>query len=197
MEKICAFDPCDKPRDARSRSNWCGGHKAQRCRGKEMTVIPPKMTQSERFWSKVAKTDTCWNWIGTGNQYGYGMFKTGGRTAPSITSHRFAYEQLIGPIPEGKLLDHICHNKACVNPSHLRPVNPKQNNENRGVVNKNNKSTGVRGVTISRGKFVGQITHNRQYYNLGRFDSLAEAEAAVIDKRNELFTHNDLDRLAA
>lgn len=196
MEKTCEFRPCGRPREGGNRSIWCSGHRGQRKRGKEMTPIAPRMTQLERFWSKVDQTDTCWKWAST-KRFGYGQFQTGGRNAPKLPSHKFAYELVNGPVPEGKILDHVCHDRSCVNPGHLRLVNSKQNNENRGVVNKNNKSTGVRGVTRVGSKFVGQVMHNRRNHFVGRFESLAEAESAVIEKRNELFTHNDLDRIAA
>jgi hypothetical protein len=106
---------------------------------------------------------------------------------------------LVGPIPEGLYLDHICHNPPCVNPDHLRPVTQKQNMENHSGPQKNNTSSGVRGVTwFKRDKnWKAQIGHHGKNFHIGYYSTIAEAEAAVIAKRLELFTHNDVDRRAA
>lgn len=69
------------------------------------------------FWKYVVKTDTCWIWVGAKN-YGYGYY-TDNYTKKHWRAHRFAYEMLSGPIPEGLTLDHLCRNRACVNPEHL------------------------------------------------------------------------------
>lgn len=85
----------------------------------------------QRFWSKVRIIpDCCWEWqAGLRKDYlgngGYGMFNAGkGRTTHA---HRLAYEELIGPIPEGLVIDHLCRNKACVNPAHMEPVTNREN----------------------------------------------------------------------
>ena len=70
---------------------------------------------NERFWKYVQTSDDCWIWIGHRNIHGYGKFKVrlenGSRK--SVYAHRFAYELLIGSIPEGKVLDHIeCNNTS-------------------------------------------------------------------------------------
>jgi hypothetical protein len=95
-------------------------------------------------------------------------------------------------------LDHKCHNPACVRPGHLRPLPRKQNNENLGQLNRNNTS-GVRGVTWNKrmNRWVARVGHNGERIYVGHFRRLADAEAAVIAKRNELYTHNDIDRWAA
>ncbi|MDQ3274648.1 MAG: HNH endonuclease [Actinomycetota bacterium] len=76
-----------------------------------------------RWWSKVEKTDDCWHWKGTIVQrpggLPYGQFKESGRRH---RAHRFAYELLVGPIPAGLVIDHLCRNTLCVNPEHLEPV---------------------------------------------------------------------------
>lgn len=79
------------------------------------------------FWPKVLVTDTCWLWTG-GRGRKYGVWTppkesgTRGRVA-----HRFAYESLVGPIPTGLELDHLCQNPPCVNPTHLEPVTREEN----------------------------------------------------------------------
>lgn len=48
-------------------------------------------------------------------------------------AHRVAYEEIMGPVPEGLELDHLCRTRSCVNPSHLEPVTHREN-MNRGDV---------------------------------------------------------------
>jgi len=138
---------------------------------------------------------SCRIWTGGGTDNGYGVVTVGGR---SRLAHRVAYELSNGPIPDGMVIDHACHSRACIEPAHLRAVTQKQNLENNGKPNRRNKS-GVRGVywSATSSKWIAQVCHNYQKRHVGSFSTIAEAEAAVIAKRNELFTHNDLDRIPA
>jgi hypothetical protein len=82
---------------------------------------------SERFWPKVDKTDECWIWRGGLTSNGYGSLSAGGSNGRKLLAHRVAYEFVIGPIPEGLDLDHLCRVRACVNPAHLEPVTRREN----------------------------------------------------------------------
>lgn len=74
----------------------------------------------ERFWASVQMRDGCWNWTGRQDRYGYGRY--GDRNA-----HRALYQIVIGDVPEGLQLDHLCGNRQCVRPDHLEPVTQKEN----------------------------------------------------------------------
>lgn len=85
----------------------------------------------ERFWPKVNRNGPmwngtpCWLWIGAIKDQGYGNFKdSSGKTR---TAHCVSYEQLVGPIPTGLELDHLCRVLNCVNPGHLEPVTKTEN----------------------------------------------------------------------
>lgn len=149
------------------------------------------MTVAERFWSKVDKTDDCWLWTAATGNNGYGSFSVDGVV---LRVHRFAYEFLVGPIPSGMMIDHVCHVKTCVNPAHLRPVTRKQNMENQAGAHRNS-STGERGVFPSRsGRYCVAIQSDKVLYHFGTYDTIEEAREVARLKRIELFTHNDKDR---
>lgn len=79
----------------------------------------------DRFWDKVEVGHPlgCWEWTGA-KVRGYGRFWTRER---QVMAHRHAYEELVGPIPEGLVLDHLCRNTGCVNPDHVEPVTHAEN----------------------------------------------------------------------
>ena len=74
-----------------------------------------KKTILQRFWNRVLRTERCWVWNGA-KVNGYGQISTNGKTE---YVHRFSYEMVNGKIPEGLVIDHLCRNRACVNPAHL------------------------------------------------------------------------------
>lgn len=78
----------------------------------------------ERFWSKATPGEDCWLWTGCLGGHGYGTLWMNGATR---YAHRLIYEALVGPIPEGLELDHLCRVRHCVNPAHLEPVTHKVN----------------------------------------------------------------------
>lgn len=191
VPKICSIPECGNKHLARG---WCGKHwRRWSVHGDPNAMLLTRGDNHARFWEKVNKTETCWEWtsavIG-----GYGVFVLDGVTQ---RAHRVLYEWEAGKIPSGKVLDHICRNPICVRPGHLRPVTNKQNAENHSGAQRNSKS-GVLGVSwkSSHKRWVALVGHNGKQIHVGSYKDLHEAEAAVIAKRNELYTHNDRDRFA-
>lgn len=90
------------------------------------------MDVNSKFWIRVERTDDdneCWLWSKGCISTGYGLFTI--TKAERILAHRYAWEWANGPIPEGMVVDHECHNdtdcpggkeclhRKCVNPAHL------------------------------------------------------------------------------
>lgn len=77
------------------------------------------LTMKERFWAKVDKNgpNGCWIWTASRDDYGYGQFRG---MAHGNGAHRYSWELVNGPIPEGLVIDHfVCENPPCVNPAHM------------------------------------------------------------------------------
>lgn len=85
------------------------------------------LSPMQRWAAKVILPDSpdgCWLWTAAVCRKGYGIFAlNGGRTS----GHRFAYERFVGPIPEGREIDHRCRVRHCVNPDHLEAVTHREN----------------------------------------------------------------------
>jgi HNH endonuclease len=108
------------------------------------TVLPPRLSGRKshprgkklsfeeyirRFWQNVHKTDSCWEWRGTTDYYGYGRYYASSPYSEIRTTiaHRIAFIIEVSDIPEGLELDHLCRNRPCVNPAHLEPVTGQEN----------------------------------------------------------------------
>lgn len=122
--RMCTVEGCP---DAVRGRGLCGKHWQRWKEHGDPTFIKTGrgLPTAERFWRFVRKTDSCWLWTGCTSR-AYGMFQIS-RSIPRVYSHRFAYELLVGPIPEGLELDHLCNNPLCVNPAHLQPVTHAEN----------------------------------------------------------------------
>jgi hypothetical protein len=77
----------------------------------------------EKYIERIPESG-CWIWLGAVNQFGYGRAYANGKTT---SAHRVVYEALVGPIPDGLIIDHLCRTRCCVNPSHLEPVTQRSN----------------------------------------------------------------------
>ena len=131
----CSVKGCDRYEEHKRGKyvGLCAGHKNQIQQGrstrdnlKAFTRAPARINKKplhDRFFSKVEKTETCWNWTGTLVK-GYGCTSVNGR---SKRSHRVSYELLVGPLEPATILHHKCANRKCVNPDHLQVVSYTEN----------------------------------------------------------------------
>lgn len=152
---------------------------------------------ADRLWAKVDKGPDCWIFMGTTSR-GYGYIYDN-RLKRGVVAHRAAYEIEVSTIPEGMVVDHICHNRTCVNPDHLRLATPKQNSENLSPKARKNNTSGYRGVLYNKKtrKWNASVTHQRRKINLCSFDTAEEAAVAARDLRVKLFEYNDADRVGS
>ena len=157
-----------------------------------MEIVHPEspydFADRSRFLIWVEKGESCWEWLGNTDSRGYGRLHLQGKRRGA---HVISWEIANGPNPAGNEIDHKCHNTLCVNPEHLRSCTHKQNLEHRQG---SNARSGYRGVHQSGRRWRGCVVHNYAKHYTRPFDTPEEANAAVTALRNELFTHNLLDR---
>jgi hypothetical protein len=129
-DRTCSVSGCRRRHDARG---FCSTHYKQARRHGQLERLDGKGSM-EAFWERVTKTPGgCWVWNGNISPHGYGTHSPDVRRA-----HKIAWESVHGPVPDGLILDHVCHTQAvaqgtcpggptclhrrCVNPDHLEPV---------------------------------------------------------------------------
>jgi hypothetical protein len=123
-QSTCGFTGCVR---SAVHAGYCNGHYQQKSLGMEMTPRLRYRTADEAHAQDIARfkkryelepATGCWEWQGV-LTFGYGYFWT---TRQNFRAHRFSYELHKGEIPEGLTIDHLCRNRACVNPDHLEAV---------------------------------------------------------------------------
>lgn len=118
----CPVEGCGRTVHARG---FCNSHYMdRRARGILPILVrkPQPVTPMQRWCALVdlpAEPDGCWRWKGYVTRAGYAGFRYDGA---SRFGHKYGYERFIGPVPDGMELDHLCRNRACVNPVHLEAV---------------------------------------------------------------------------
>ncbi|GAA1148111.1 hypothetical protein GCM10009651_36050 [Microbacterium natoriense] len=180
MSEVCKHPGCDMPKG--KAFGWCNAHYSRNAHGRDMDAPIRKhnATDEERFWAKVDKSGDCWTWTAAKTN-GYGVFRIKPR---NMVAHKVSYIWAHGPVPKGYEVDHMCFNRSCVNPAHLRLLTHQENGQNRTGANTNSKS-GVRGVYWAQGQWIARACIGPKTILVGRFDDLGEAERAITEWRIE------------
>jgi hypothetical protein len=117
----CSIPGCENPHDARG---WCSKHylrwksHGDPLGGGRRFDWPESLLRRLRFCPPTSMPTGCVEWTGATDRKGYGEI----HSPLSPKAHRASYELIVGPIPAGHDLDHVCENPPCVNPGHLDPV---------------------------------------------------------------------------
>ena len=141
----------------------------------------------KKFWERIdiGNPDDCWNWKMALGKNGYAEFHVALHKPQRVLAHRFAFEISVGDIPKGSHIDHICGNRACVNPYHLRLVTNQQNCFNKKYQGK----SGYKGVYWNKQccKWCAQISIGKKHFHLGAYADPQKAHEAYCKKAKELF----------
>jgi hypothetical protein len=145
-------------------------------------------TLSDRFFANTIKSDGCWNWIGWPKKR-YGQITYEGKRH---YAHRLSFEIHGGKLKEGFVIDHICGNCCCVNPSHLRQITQAQNMQNQRP--QELRSSVYRGVSFDkeRNKWKAYVKLDGKMIFVGRFDNEIDASNSAKMKRKELLKYSTI-----
>ena len=184
----CSFDGCERPMRARG---LCSPHHKQHKMGKPLKALRIRkrdcVSPEDHFWSRVDKSSGCWVWTGPLTPAGYGQLRV---DKTLYMAHRYSMLLKHGQLTEGLVVDHMCFNRACVNPAHLREVNLTGNGQNRGTFS---GSTGRRNVFPSHSKlnpYRVQLYVANRAVHIGVFATLDEADSAAIAARREHYPYS-------
>lgn len=176
----CSVEDCEMPAKTR---DWCHKHYSRWLRHGDPMISLRSSTPEESLKKYTEWRNGCLVWNGYGNNNGYGRISVKGR---QILVHRHVWEKASGAIPEGMQIDHVCHNRGCVNIEHLRLVTIQQNQFNRSGAQINSKS-GVRNVHKFGEKWRVVVTRHGVKHHFGLFENVEDAEKVAKQKRSELF----------
>lgn len=125
--KICSLCKKEKPySDFYKKSSKEVDKRRSRCIECCTNGLPPGPVPVSPLERYKINENGCWIWTGAIHKSGYGQMKWKGQ---STVAHRVLYSVLVGEIPKGFVIDHLCNVKLCVNPEHLEAVTPSVNTQ--------------------------------------------------------------------
>ena len=179
MGNKCTVDGCDRKRYGHG---WCQLHWKRMKRSGTLDANQQYSTTAERLDGRSRWEGDCLVWTGAKSD-GYGTWTDHGK---KVYAHRAAWERENGAIPDGKHIDHLCWNRACILPDHLRAVTQAENNQNwQGA--RADSTTGIRGVHFRKKTGKWMVTVKGKY--VGVYATVDEAERAAVAARKSLMKY--------
>ena len=179
---ICVVDGCGA---TSAKRGWCSPHYERWRRHGDPTAGNMRYrTPQERIAANTEPDGDCLAWTAYLNAHGYGVSRHGGR---NVLAHRLSWELANGPIPEGRAIDHICHNRACVKPEHLRLAVASENQRNRRGPVSNRKHDLPRGVYVHGPSYRVMVQKGGKLHSFGSYPTVEEAAAVAASRRLEMF----------
>ena len=183
LGKPCKVKGCNEMNHSRG---MCRPHAERLVKYGDPLAGPPIQTKSrtpeEAFEKFTTWQGDCLVWTG-GKVLGYGHIYVEGK---QLKAHRFAWSKRNGPIPEGKEIDHVCHNTLCVNVKHLRLATPAQNSSNRSGAPRHSAS-GVRNVRPYKNRWQVNVKKKGKVHYFGIYNTIEEAAKVAEQARKQLF----------
>lgn len=178
----CSIGDCNAKAITRG---WCKRHYTRWIRHGDAEHDPGIAASPEAaFAMRTERVNGCLLWVGAKTPGGYGAFRQEGTF---YYAHRYAWQRANGEIPEGSMIDHACHNRACVEIAHLRLATNAQNARNRSGANSGRDlPRGVTQLKDGRG-FRAQVSKNGRTHNLGVYSTPDEAARVADGFRVETF----------
>jgi hypothetical protein len=137
-------------------------------------------TLQDRLLTKIDRSGACWTWTGRKSTSGYGQIRIAGKTC---YAHRVSYELFVGPIPEGLVIDHLCRNRACINPDHLEVVTAAVNTLRGHSPSQMTRRTGIcqRGHVLAVDGVIVQRSRGTEYHLCRKCVRLSERGRRLIE----------------
>ena len=179
----CVLEECEQPRH---KKGLCSSHyyRERRHGDPRRGGTARHKDLRERLAANSEEDGECLVWTAGRFSTGYGYTRRGDGSRTHV--HRVAYELEHGPIPEGMVVDHICHNRACFRVSHLRLATQQQNVQHLSSARSHNRSTGYRNIQPTGSRFRVRVIKDGVPH-CQTVDTLDEAIVVAAELREELF----------
>lgn len=182
---VCKVTGCDSEAWARE---LCSSHyskwRSENVRLDPNRVKKPRFTDPEEsFNTRTEWQGQCLVWTGYAQHDGYGQMRINGK---GKRVHRYAWERVNGQVPDGFVIDHVCHNPACVNIDHLRLASRSQNGAYRKGPEEGSQ-TGIRNVYQVGNGFVVIISKGETRFRSPVLPDIEQAEQLAEATRKKMF----------